>query len=515
MGKHTNSRTENFSKNAVFAMLFEVLAALLAFIVRWFFIRCLRVEYLGMGGLFTNILTILSLAELGAGSAIVYSMYKPLAENNTERIKSLMYLYKTIYLWIGTAIFVLGMCVIPFLDFFVKEQPSIPYTEFILIYVLTVIQTASSYFFCYRFSIYSANQKGRIIQKYGMFFSVLRSVLQVFVLIFLKNYIAYLIVAIVVTLINNIILSQKANREYPFLKEKAEKLDRESVHKIKKNIFALLLYKLGITVATTIDTLLISKFFGLIYVGIYSNYHLIISYSDKLFSSVLGTITPSLGNLMVTGTDEKKLQVFSALQLIYYWLATYLAVALLVLFNPFIEVFFGKEFLFEQSMVIALVVSITLTNFQRPCGLTRDATGLFWYGKLRPFAMSILNVIFSLIAIKRYGIIGVLIGTALSKAMTYAWYDPYIVYKYALKGSLLRYFIKYAFHWVLLATLTIVCSTIYSFIGVGGILGLVYGGIIITIIVNGVFFALYFKSDAMKYLVSLIKPILSKGKGCV
>ena len=507
-----NSRTKNFSVNAYFAALSELVSAMLAFASRIVFVRCLSAEYLGLGGLFANILTILSLAELGIGTAISYSMYKPLAENDVEKIKSLVNFYRKAYLTIGTAVLVIGVCLSPFLDLFIKERPNIPYNEFIAIYFLTVFQTALSYFFSFRYTIFSADQKGYILQKVTMTTSFIRTVLQIVVLLVFHNYILFLLIAIFAVIVSNIILSRKAVKAYPYLKEKSKPLASDTVRQIKRNTFAMLVYRIGIVIATTIDTLLISRYFGIVAVAIYTNYHLIISYSDKFFSHVLGTIAPSLGNLLVSAENEKKMEVFHALQLVYFWLATYLAVLLIILFNPFVELAFGKEYLFDQSMVIALVVSITLTNFQRPCGLTRDAAGLYWYGKYRPIAMSILNVLFSVTFVHLYGIIGVVIGTALAKLSTYVWYDPYIVFKHALKGKLSHYYLKYFFHWALLFSLIAVCRLISYIIPIKGVLGLLCGFVYITIVVNATLYFLYRKSESMNYLRNLILPFWTKIK---
>lgn len=507
-------RSVNFSRNALSAMLFELSGALLAFVVRYYFVRYLTAEYLGISGLFTNILTILSLAELGAGTAIVYSMYGPLAKDDVEQIKSLVRFYRAVYLCIGTAILVLGLCLIPFLDLFIKERPSIPYPEFLTIYVLSVAQTALSYFFSFRYSVFSADQRGHVIQRWGICASFLRSAVQIFLLAAKRDYILYMAAGIAVTLLNDLSLTILAGREYPYLREKAEKLDAAHIRAIRKDTFALLLYKLGTVLATTIDTLLISRFFGIVAVGLYSNYHLVISYSDKLFSNVLGTITPSLGNLMVTGDGQKRLQVFHALQLIYHWLATYLAVGLLVLFDPLIQTVFGRGYLLDRSMVVALVVSITLTNFQRPCSLTRDATGLFWHGKLRPLAMSVLNVVFSVVLIRAYGMVGVAVGTALAKLCTYVWYDPYIVYKYALKGgSLKRYFLGYVSHWALLFVLAAVCGRLYLFIRLEGMPAIFLGAVMVTIVVNGTYACLYARSESMRYILQLVGVVLRRKGG--
>ena len=503
-----DSRSGNFSRNAVFAACSELMTVLLNFAVRYFFVRSLNVEYLGVRGLFSSILTILSMAELGVGTAIVYSMYQPLAVGDQEKIKSLVAFYKKAYSIIGTVVFVLGLALIPAFDFFIKEAPWISRGELLQIYVLTVFQTASTYFFSYKYSIFNANQQGYIVQKWSIATSIVCSLGQILILVFLRNYLLYLVVSIVSSLLMNILLSIAAERTYPYLKDQAEKLDRESTAQIKQNTVAMLFYKVGQVTATTIDTLLISRFFGLASVGLYSNYHLIISYSDKLFSSVLGTITPSLGNLMAGKDRFKQNQVFSALQLVYYWLSTYLAVGLVVLFNPLIELVFGKDYLFDKNFVIALVVSITLTNFQRPCSLIRDASGLFWYGKFRPLLMSILNVAYSLAAIHFWGIIGVVIGTALAKLNTYVWYDPYIVFKHALAGKLSEYFKTYILHWGLLVLLSAGCELLFNLMNVSGLLGLVLGALMITIVVNSIYYMIYRRSKSFGYVLKLINNVM-------
>ena len=515
MEQNTMSRTEKFSRNVLFAVLAEIISSILSFVVRLIFIQNLKIEYLGIRGLFSNILTVLSLAELGAGSAIIYSMYKPLAEKDTEKIKSLIQLYKNIYRSVGLFILVLGMLFFPFLDFFIRERPSISSGEFNIIYALTVFQTAVTYFFSYRYSIYTANQEGFVLTKYGIFFSAFKSAAQIAALLLCKNYIIYLCTGIAFSLLQNLVLSAKANRDFPFLKEPAKPLDKDSRNKIRKNIAAMFLYRLGVTASMTIDTLLMSKFFGLVTVGLYSNYHLVIGYSDKIFSTILGKIVPSLGNLLVTSDKRKQMQVFTVLQMVYYWLTTYLAVGLIILLNPLIALLFGRDYLLPQAVVTMLAINIALTNFQRPCSFIRDAAGLFWYGKFRPLATAILNILCSLAAIHFWGLAGIMIGTALANVLTYVWYDPYIVFKHTLKGKLSGYYIRYLKHWGLLLVLTLVCRKLQQLVHTGSGAGdFLCGALIVTAVVNGIFFLLYSRSDSMAYLKnSVIQFMKNRGSG--
>jgi len=396
----------------------------------------------------------------------------------------------------------------PFLDVFVEEMPQIPGIQWI--YLMLVVQSGSTYFFSYKTSFLNATQQSYINRKYEMAASVAQISAQIAILLLWGNYYLYLAIGIVCPFLKNIFATRQVDRMYPFLKGKAQKLSREETVKIRKNVLALFLYKVCNTIVVTIDTLLISRMFGVIQVAVYSNYHMISSYSDKLFIQGLGAITPSIGNLMTTDDVEKKRQFFSALQMIYYWLSSYLAVGMVVLFNPLIELWLGEEYLFSQSVVIALVISNTLTNFQRPCSLMRDANGLFWHGKLRPLVMTIINIVASIWLGVVMGVIGVVIGTCISKLLTFVWFDPYVVYKHTLHKGLKQYFIKYALYWGLLVVLTVACQTLYDWIGLSGIPGLIVGFVSVSVVVNGVFLLIHYKTKEFDYLKNMISNLLRK-----
>lgn len=508
MQKVSQSRFNNTVRNSVFALLSQAFTIILGFISRRIFVDVLGAEYLGINTSFSGILSVLSIAELGVGTAIVFSLYNPIATGDESKIKSLMKLYQQVYCLIGTGIFTVGTALVPFLDVFVKKMPEIDGVR--IIYILLVIQHSFGYFFNYKINFLTATQQGYIVHKYNMITTTCQMILQIASLIVFHNYFIYLILGVLCPLVKDIYATNKVNKMYPFLKGKAEKLPKKEMKDIGTNIASLFIYKISQTMSTAIDTLVISKMMGIIEAAIYSNYHLIISYSNLLFNNVFGAVTPSIGNLMTIDDLEKKKKFFSALQLIYYWVSTYLAVGLIVLFNPLIELWLGKRFLFPQSMVISLVVSITLTNFQRPCSLIRDANGLFKYGKLRPLFMSIINVVAAIIFVRWFGTIGVVLATCLAKLTTFVWYDPYIVYKHTLKNGLLKYAVVYLAQWIFLVLLATICLSIYKLVNIQGVLGCVLGFVYITLIVNGAFLLVNFRRKSFKYILELVKPFFKK-----
>lgn len=514
MATISQSRFENSSRNVFFSLLSQVLALILDVVCRRVFLHFIAIEYLGLSTTFTSILSILSFAEMGIGSAIIFSLYEPIKNKNEIKIKSLMKLYRNVYYGVAAFILIVGSAITPIISVFVKEMPDVPYVS--VVYLLLVFQMGSLYFFSYKINFLNATQQNHIFRKVQMVANLCKAALQIVSILVFKNYFVFLGIAIFFALATDVFCSIYVNIKYPFLKGKAEKLDNDEFKKIKKNVFALFLYKVSNTISTTIDTILISKMLGVVPAAIYANYYLVINYADSFYNNVLGTITPSIGNLMVDSSLEKKKKFFKVLQSSYYWISIYLAVGMLVCFNPFIETAFGSQYLLSQSVVVALIISITLTNFQRPCSLMRDANGLFWYGKLRPLFMAIINLGASIVLTYYFGIIGVVIGTIISKIFTFVWYDPYIVYKHVLKNGLKDYFYNYIEKWLLLLVVSLVCVGICNRINLTGIPQILVNALVVTIVVNVCFYYFYKDkpefNEMKKYITILLKRIKNKFK---
>ena len=285
-------RTRKSVFNLVTAVVGQVISLFLSLIARMVFTRYMAQEYLGLSGLFTNILSVLSFVELGIGPAITFSLYKPLAENNTEQVKSLMYLFKRAY----QIILVSGVFFIPFYPFFIKDISGV--TNLDLIYLLYVANTGISYFFSYKITLIIAdqNQYIRNFVHYGVLF--ITNIAQIVILIFTQNYILFLICQVVFTFSENLWLSYVADRKYPYLKEQnINKLSRDELQPIVRNIKAMVFHKVGSVVVSSTDNLLISKFLGLAISGLYANYALILSAINTILAKVFDAVVASVGNL--------------------------------------------------------------------------------------------------------------------------------------------------------------------------------------------------------------------------
>lgn len=506
-------RSENSIKNFLVGIGGQVITLVLGFASRSLFLMILSIEYLGVSGLFSSILTMLSFAELGVGTAIIYSLYKPLAEDNKEEILALMNLFKKVYRIIGVVVLVAGVAFLPFLDFFVKDRKGIEHLE--LIYLLFVIQTATSYFFSYNRSLITADQKAYKLVKIDYLYKILHVLIPIVALALSKNYIAYLLSQIITTFLWNLIVYFKVNKLYPVLKTNAKpKLSPEVKKAIYKNTAALLIYKVAIVVTSGTDNLLISYFFDLAAVGLCSNYTLIIQNLTALVSQGINSITASIGNLSSTESNEKKLSIFYVIFLINFWIYGFAAIGLYFCSSPLVSLVFGKQYVVSQGVLLPMVLAFFILGMQGATSVFRDAQGLFWYGKFRPLAQTIINLGASIaLALLTKNVSAIFWGTVISRLATSFWYDPIVVFKYGFKKPVGGYFKRYLTYILLLAGVFALCGLIINVININSlILNLAVRAIICTVIVNGVFLILFSKTAEFAYLRIVLKNTIKKIK---
>lgn len=501
------SRTENSIINSAMSIVTQVLTVVLNFAVKTVFIKMLSDEYLGVNGLFTNIITMLSLADLGIGIAIPYSLYKPLANKDEHKINVLMNFYKKVYTIIGIAVLLIGLSLTPFLGLIIKDIPkNVPHLS--LIYILFVIHSASSYFFVYKKFLIDSDQKGYITSRIIFTFSTLLSIIQIILLVTTKNYILFLLSSIILVIIQNIYISSKANKLYPFIKNKTdEKLEKEDMEGIKKNVSSLFIYKVGTVIMNGTDNIIISKFIGLIIVGFYSNYVLIINSITTVLNQIFNAITSSIGNLVVTTNKKRSKEVYDNLNFANFWLYALFGVCIIVLINPFINVWIGKKYVMGFSIVFLLVLNFYVLGMQSVTNSFRNAYGLFWIAKYRPIIMVIINIVISVVLVQFIGIEGVLIGTLISRLVTTAWLDPYIVHKYGFEISPKSYYIDYLKYLVIFIAISIILNYFVSMIAINNIFILILIAILVVISVNVILVLLFFKTSEFNYFYDKIKKI--------
>lgn len=501
------SRINSVTKNLKYAVVGQMMGLLISFISRMVFIRTLGAEYLGLNGLFTNILSILSLAELGIGPAMVYSMYKPLAEKNEEKLKALMSLYKKSYTTVGLMIAIIGTLLTPFLEFFIKDMPEISNIK--IIYLLFVINSAISYFFSYKRSLIIADQKRYVATFYRYSFYFVLNILQIITLLLTRNYFIYLILLIINTILENVFVSKKADQLYPLLKEKdIIKLDYEEKRSIVRNVKAMMYHKLGTTIVMGTDNLLISKFVGLVEVGLYSNYQLISNSLNMVFGLFFQSLTASIGNLGVLETEEKKFFTFNVINLAGYWIYAFSSICLFILFNPFISLWAGNDYLFSLEVVFLIVLNFYLTGMRKSVLTYRDALGLFWYDRYKPVFEAILNLAFSILLVKILGISGIFLGTTMSTVAVCFWVEPLVLYKYGFKQSVKSYFITYFKFGMIMAFIGFITWVLTRLIWSQHLSGFIIKSIICLIVPNVLFVIVFRNSKEFKYLFSIVQKRL-------
>ncbi len=491
-------------RNIKYSAVNYIAVNLLKFIVRMVFIKTLPIEYLGVNGLFTNVLAMLSLAELGIGPAIVYSLYKPLAYGNKETVKSIMNLFKKVYIAVGGIILVLGLMLFPFLDIFIKEGQSVPQVHYF--YLLFLLNTVVSYLWTYKRSLLIADQKQYVVNIYQAAVQVLVAVLQIIFLLIFKDYLSFIILMLLGTVLENFSIAHKADKEYSYLNEKAEILDLDIKQQIVKNTKAMIFHKIGGMVVFSSSNLVLSKFAGLAAVGLYSNYYMVIAALNTFAAKFFESITASIGNFMVLEGSSKKIKAFKITEFITALQASICFCGLYVLFNSFVELWVGKEYLFGEAVVAAMAFSFYLTYMRKAVCMFKDATGLYWNDRYKPLAESIINLAASIYLTIHYGVIGVVLGGIISTLLTCFWVEPYVLFYNGIDIKLKDYFIDYLKFTVvtLFAALTskFVYSSLFTKVTLLNFISGILSCISITLVL---WYAIFKNREELQYLMKFVK----------
>lgn len=505
-------RSKNVVFNAITNIIGQLIILIMNFISRKLFLTILDANYLGVSGLFSNVITVLSLAELGIGSTITFSLYKPLKNEDNDTIRALMNLYKKIYRIIGISIFLIGIAITPVALYMTNLKKSIPHLA--LIYFMFVGNAAISYFYSYSRTLIAADQKEYRLALIDYLTKILLVLFQMFFLYMTGSFIVYLIIQILMTYLQNYFVYKKVYKLYPVMSMKGTvKLSVDEIQILKKNNLAMIIYKFAIVIVSGTDNLIISKLLGTIWVGFYSNYSMIILSIQTIISKVISATTASIGNVLVSSDIKQSYLIYETLQYICFIIYGTVSIFLIVLLNPFICLVYGDEYVLEFITVITLVINFYLLGMQGSSSNFRDAFGLFWEGKFRPLLQGILNLVISiLLVLWMKNITAVFLGTIISRICTITWIDPYIVHKYGFKNikKLKAYwgkFLKYIFY------VSITCFVTYNIaycFNENTILGFLYKVSICTVVPVGSFFILTFQTKEFKYLFDKLKKIFIK-----
>ncbi len=508
------SRVWKSAKNMVSGMAYRFLTIITAFIVRTVFIKCLNNAYLSVNGLYSSILSMLSLAELGFSTAMVYSMYKPLADGDNKKLSQIMCLYKRVYRYIGLFILIAGLGLIPFLDIFIKNKPDISGLTFY--YVLFLVDSVLSYwFFAYRTSILQADQKAYIISNYSSIFNLIKSVLQIVGLLCFHNFTVYLLTQMGCTILQNIVIAIKINKEYPiFNRDTKDELPKEEKWHIFQDVKALMLQKLSFKVLNTTDSLIISAFVGINWVGLLSNYLMIQDAVVAVLSQITSSISASLGNFFAKEDKESGYILFKRIEFLNFWLYGFSAIAFVVLLNPFVELWLGRDYVLGELVVVALVLRFFVEGYMNMMSTFRSTLGLFTQGQYIPLVVAALNVFLSIGLSFPFGVAGVIIATPLARCCINVWYMPLIIHRDGFKQPVSPFYKSY--FWRILFLLGMMLAMVMfsqKVIFVNGVtvLNFIIAVVITTIVPNMLFVLVFLKTDELRYFQHLLlKQVLKR-----
>lgn len=502
--KEKISRTEYSMRNTSVALISRVTAIIMGYLLRVVFTHTLSESYVGLNGLFIDIINVLSLSEMGIGTAITFALYRPIAEEDIEKQKSLMQLYRRFYRVVVAVVTVLGCALIPFMRILIKDYSDID--NLILIYLLYLANTVCSYLLIYKKTLLDAQQKMYIGVFYQTLSWVIQDVLKIVVLLLWHDFILFLVIGIVTTLLCNIVISGAADRRNPYLRDRDIKpLPAGEKKEIFANIRAMMMHKVGAVIVNNTDNLVLSAFVGLLSTGSYSNYYLLLGSVRQILNQVYQGITASVGNLGVMEDEGHLKRVFEVAAFIGQWMYGVAFIGLFELLNPFVELSFGEKFLFSGEIVFVLCLNFYLNGLRNAVLTFRDSMGLFWYDRYKSILEAGLNIVFSLILVHYMGVIGVFLGTLFSMLLSSCWIEPYVLYKHGFKCSCRSYFLRQGAYIALMTAVWLVTDAVCSAAASGA--GSIWAEILIRltlcmVVSNGLLFIIYCRTADFKYAVS-------------
>lgn len=406
-------RTKNATRNIVFGIVLKVYQIVIPFVMRTAMIYLLGVQYLGLNSLFTSVLQVLNLAELGVGSAMVFSMYKPIAEDDHTTICALMKLYQLYYRVIGIIIAVVGLAITPFITKLINGDVPADINVYVL-YLLYLAATVASYWLlAYKNSILQAHQRTDIVSKVTLVTNTIQYVLQFLVLWLLKNYYAFVIVALFTQVLTNIVTAIAADRMYPQYKANG-KLRKETVAEINQRIRDLFTSKVGSIIYDSADTIVISAFLGLTMLAVYQNYFVILNSITGFVLIVLGSCTAGIGNSIIVESKEKNYNDFKKFTFIISWIAGVCSCCLLCLYQPFMEIWVGKELMLPFACVVCFTIYFFVRQLNLLFNMYKDSSGMWHEDRWRPLVAALTNLVLNLILVQYIGIYGIVLSTVIA-----------------------------------------------------------------------------------------------------
>lgn len=499
-------RTKNATRNIIWGIIEKAASVLLPFAVRTIMIKTIGSEYLGLSSLFTSILSVLSISELGIGTAIVFSMYKPIAEDDNDTLCALLNVYRTVYRVVGCIILVIGLGVIPFLPKFVKGAVP-PDVSLYVLYLIYLFNTVISYYlYAYKTALFSAFQRNDLISKRSFVINLISNVYKIIVLILFRNYYVYVVIIPAATIATNLLNAYLANKMYPEIKCKGT-ISNDLKDGIKKRIIGLLSFKIYNVVFASVDSIVISAFLGLTPLAIYNNYYYVQNSLVGFLVILTSSITAGVGNKMVTNTKEDNYVDFKKITFANGWICSWCAVCMFCLYQPFMELWVGKDLVFPFSTMVLMVLYFLLPRITTIQYTYREAAGLWWEDRFRPLVATVVNLVTNLILVQIIGMNGVIISTLLCTIFINVPWGAIVLFNNYFKRSPSEYFGHVLYFLLITSFAGGVTYFICTMVGQNGIVSLFIKATICLIVPNLLFWVFYHRMKEYSFLTEIMGRI--------
>jgi hypothetical protein len=508
-------RLKHSARNLAVAWLGQAGYMVCNFVALGVFGAVLSQDYMGVQGLFTNLLLILSLSELGIGSAITYSLYKPLAEGDTQKVRSLMRLFARAYTIIGVALAVIGLCLTPFIQHFISGSTSIPLGELRLYFFCFVLNSAVTYFFSYKGALIMADQRKYVVSLIQYAFQISMCVAQIVVLLLTHNYLLFLLCMILSSLGQNIVIAYRANKMYPYLREKTkiEPIDAPTLSTIKKNIFALVLHRVAGIASTPASTVIISANINQAAVASFYLYNTVLLALTRIMDQIFDAILASVGNLAAAESPERQFTVFKTTFFINALVYALTAVPLLCVFNAFVgEIWQGPDSVFPQTITLLIVALYYLKGMRSTALSFTSAYGLYWFTRYKAILETVVLLVLSLLLVVNFQVAGVLVAGIISCVCVSTVYEGYMLFKHGLKRPSRTYFLRFALYTAVTAALALIAYLLCLLVPGHGIVPFLLKALISLAVVSVGFIVPFCRTAEFKEFRGIIKYLIGSLK---
>ena len=496
--------------NATSSTVIYIVRAILLFVVRIVFIQTLGKIYLGVDSLFTNILSVLSIADLGISTAINFYLYKPLSDKDYKRVSTIMTFYKKIYNILGIVILVFGLALMPFLKFIVRENVD----NLNLIYIIYLLTTVVTYFISYKDALLTADQnyyKSSLI--IGSTY-ILMYIFRIAFLYLIPNFIIFALIQFIMIIIQRILVNRYITKEYNYIDFNCnDKLTKEEQNNIFVNIRSLFINKVGGFLVTGTDNIIISALtnLGVGVVAVYTNYYSITGMLDTILTKAVSSITSSFGDLAVNENEKIQENVFDIISFISFFIFGLFSIGFMYMLTPLIKICFGSSFELGYFTVLIISLNFYFTGILRPLDMIKEATGNYKQDRYANIVQAIINIALSIILGKTFGLFGVVLATLISTITVPLWNRPYIAYKYIFNKNPFKYYVKQIIYLIsVVITYILIFLLVNNITFSNEILSFIIKSIIITLLYTIIISVIYFTTKEYKYVFEHVKNIFNK-----